>query len=139
MMAGGSSASKPPLGVRTLSICALFLGFIVTFTGIDSFLRDHEWCDALVFCVGVAHFVAGIDFYRFRKWSWWLGVGTILLPASLYCYAAICVMFHRENLKEGALISATLILICYPFLIYYLVRPRTRSLFGIGSRSTKTS
>ena len=139
MKAGGESASKPPIGVRALSNCAVVLGFIVAVAGIGSFLRDHEWLEVVIVCVGVAYFMAGIDFYRFRKWSWWLAVGTILVPASAYCYQAICVMFRREGLKEGTLMSATLILVCYPLLIYYLVRPQTRALFGIGSPSTKTS
>ena len=78
--------------------------------------------------------VAAIDFYRQRKWAWWFAITVISVLAACVCGMCIDFLFHAHGAKAASIESALLLLGCWPFLVYYLVRPRTRTQFGIGSK-----
>ena len=81
---------------------------------------------------------AGIDFYRLRKWAWWFAVAVISVLAAWVCGMCIDFLLRAHGVKPASIESALIFLVCYPFLVYYLVRSRTRIRFGIGSSPTKT-
>ena len=132
-----TETQRTPLGVGILSSCAILLGFALSAYGINSFLKEFEYSDLVFFVFGLAYFLAGIDFYRLRKWAWCLAAVTIVPLAVWVCSFAVGCLMHRQNVKEASLFSALLFLCCYPFLVYYLVRSKTRSLFGIGLPTKK--
>ena len=77
---------------------------------------------------------AVIDFCRHRKWAWWFFVVVGFVLGVLVSGRCIDFLLRAHGAKPGSIESALIILACYPFLVYYLVRRRTRTLFGIGSK-----
>jgi len=126
--------ARPPLGIATLASCAGAIGFILSLAGINIGLSELELVDLFLFLGGVLMLLAGIDFYRQRTWTWWFAVAVISVLAAWFCSVAVTILAHRHEVKSGSVESALLFLALYPFLLYYLVRSRTRVRFGIGSK-----
>jgi hypothetical protein len=125
--------TRPPIGIVALAGCAELLGLSLSFFSAAAAWGDFRPVDIFVFLTGPPVMLAGVAFYRLRKWAWWLGVVGMFVLATLSCTSAIVVILDRPGsmtVWDDSL--ATFVWGGFPFLFYYLVRRRTRLLFGIG-------
>ena len=92
---------------------------------------------AVFLTVGLLDMIAGVGFFLLKKWAWWWASINFVFFGAVLAYGGFTELAHiREtgdccgwDKKIGGLSVAFLL---WPFLCYYVLRSRTRSLFGIG-------
>lgn len=130
--------TRRPLGIVALAGCAEILGFGLSFFSAAAACGEFRLIDVFVFLTGPPVMLAGVAFYRLRKWAWWGSVAAMFVLAALSCTSAIAFLLHPDSENALDYLLASFVWTGFPFLFYYLVRRRTRALFGIGAAKTSS-
>jgi hypothetical protein len=125
---------KLPFGLKLIAV-------ITIIGGLEFIAFDRDW---LVLTLGAAGIAVGVGLLLRRKWAWLLAIA---ITASGVVFGLMSLAFFFRRFYNDVLLKMgtdfRVVYLCFTvagyvysaFCLYYLIRPRTRLLFGVGSPS----